>query len=107
MCFKYKGYRIDSTNAASRELVHHGYSLYDVKRILEEGYDCSRSRRKVNILEKCIRQGRKEVKAVVALITVPYSDGYTDTLWKLIHFGVVTYTRRKNETRYVESGTWL
>ncbi len=103
MYFTYEGYRLDSTQKASRELVHHGYSMYEVKRILEEGYDCSASRRKANIRERCIRRAGKEIKAVVALVTLPYSDGYTETVWKLIHFGLVTYKRRKKNARYLES----
>lgn len=105
MYFTYEGYRLDATQTASRELVHHGYSLYDAKLILEEGYDCSSSRRKANIREKCVRRGNKEIKAVAALIMPFYSDGYAETIWKLIHFGVVTYRRRRNETGHMENGS--
>ena len=93
--FTYEGFRIEPTMAGNRELAHHGYSLHYVKRILEEGYDCSSSRRKANIREKCVREKDKEMKVVVALTTPRYLDGYIETVWRLIHFGVVSYKRRK------------
>lgn len=88
--FNYKGCRIEPTLSASRELVKHGCSLYDAVEILENGYDCSASRRKVNIEEKCLRKGSKEIKAVVALTTVSYPDKFTETVWRLIHFSTIT-----------------
>ncbi len=93
--FTHEGFRIEPTIAGNRELTHHGYSLYEVKRILEEGYNCSASRRKANIREKCTQRNGKEIKVVVALVTLRYPDGYLETVWRLIHFGIISYKRRK------------
>ena len=40
--------------------------LDDVVKILEEGFDCSRSKRKKNIYERCIQKGKIIIKVVVA-----------------------------------------
>lgn len=94
---KYKGYRILPTLSASRELVEHGYSIYDVVNILENGYDCSASKRRANIEEKCLKKGNKEIKAVIALTTVTYPDKFTEAVWRLVHFGITTYKKRRRK----------
>ncbi|MBW3019154.1 hypothetical protein KY329_03150, partial [Candidatus Woesearchaeota archaeon] len=48
---KYKGLRIAVTNSAMIELINEGKTLFDVVRILEEGYDAPRQR-KAGIIEK-------------------------------------------------------
>ena len=91
---RYKGLRIEPTLAATRELLKYNKDLTDVLEILKEGYDCSASKRKPNILEKCVRMGKKEFKAVVAKTTVSYPDGYIESVWRLIHFGKITFKKR-------------
>ena len=59
--------------------------LWDVLEILERGYDCSRSKRKANVLERCIRRGNSVFKAVA----VDLEDYFL-----LIHFGKFTYKKR-------------
>lgn len=59
----YKGMRIEPTLSASRELMNEGKDLYDVLKILEEGYDCSASKRDKNITERCWKKVyRKSIK---------------------------------------------
>ena len=91
--WKYEGLRIVVTPSAGRELVHHGYTQHTVLKILEYGYGCSASRRKENIIEKCIRKGNKEVKAVVARVETTHPGGKKEEIWILIHFGVNTYRK--------------
>jgi len=96
----YKGLRIEPTLSASRELMKEGKDLNDVLEILEQGYYCNPSKRKYNIVEKCLRRGNKEYKAVVAQAEVTYPDNYIEKIWRLIHFGKITYKkgrRKKNE----------
>ena len=57
--------------------------------ILENGYDCSVSKRAENIVERCLKKGDKEMKAVVAKVHVKYPDGYSEEVWRLIHFGII------------------
>lgn len=87
--------RIEPTLSASRELAEHGKDLYDVLEILDKGYDCARSRRKKDIIERCCRKGSKEYKAVLAETEVTYSDGYVERVLRLIHFGKTTYKKKR------------
>lgn len=91
---RYRGLRIEPTLAATRELLKHDKDLTDVLEILDTGYDCGASKRKLGIIEKCIRKGDKEFKAVVAKIIVRYPDGYTEYVWRLIHFGKTGFKKR-------------
>ncbi len=96
---KYNGLRIEPTLSASRELMKEGNDLTDVLEILEEGYDCSASRRKSNIIEKCLRKGDKEYKAVIAETEVTYPDNYIEKVWRLIHFGKITYKKQRRRKK--------
>ena len=82
---RYQNKEIKATKTASEELWHSKKDLWDVLEILEQGYDCSRSKRKPNILEKCINRGNTVLKAVVV-------DRGNHLL--LIHFGKFTYKKR-------------
>ena len=96
---KYKGLRIEPTLSASRELMKEGRDLNDVLEILEEGYECSASKRKFNIVEKCLKRGNKEYKAVIAETDATYQDNYTEKVWRLIHFGKITYKKRRRKEK--------
>ena len=95
----YKGMRIEPTLSASRELVREGKDLYDVIEILEEGYDCSKSKRKKKITERCLRKGNKEYRAVLAETEVTYPDGYIENVLRLIHFGKSTYKKQRKRKK--------
>jgi len=72
------------------ELAHHGMDLDDVAEVLNEGYDCSRSKRRKGVLEKCINRGNKTIKVVVQRGFIEI-DG--QECWELIHVG--KFTRRQ------------
>lgn len=91
--------RIEPTLSASRELVREGKDLHDVLSILEDGYDCSRSKRSKEIIEKCLRKGSKEYKAVLAETEVIYPDGYIEKVLRLIHFGKSTYKKERRRRK--------
>ena len=95
----FNGMRIEPTLSASRELVREGKDLYDILSILEDGYDCSTSKRKKNIIEKCLRKGNKEYKAVLAETEVTYPDGYIEKVLRLIHFGKSTYNKKRRRRK--------
>ena len=82
---RYQGNDIRVTKEAAEELWQLKQDLWNVLEIIEEGYDCSSSRRKENILEKCARKGNDVYKAVVA---------DCGEYMLLIHFGKFTYKRR-------------
>ncbi len=82
---RYRDKEIKATKKASEELWEYRKDLWDVVEILEEGYLCSRSPRKENIMEMCITRGNRVFKAVVA---------DCGEYWLLIHFGKFTYKNR-------------
>jgi len=97
---EFQGLRIDATRTASRELIQEGKSMFDVLEILEYGYSSNPSRRKPNIIEKSLRCGNKEYKAVVVKTEALTPDYLREEIWRLIHFGKTTYKKtrwRKNE----------
>lgn len=96
---KYNGMRIEPTLSAARELAEEGKDLDDVAQILNEGYDCSASKRKKNIIEKCIRKGSKEYKVVAAETEVAYPDRYVEAVLRLIHFGKVSYKKQRRKRK--------
>ncbi|MFA4820406.1 MAG: hypothetical protein WC613_05625 [Candidatus Aenigmatarchaeota archaeon] len=91
---RYQNLRIEPTLAATRELMKYNKDLADVLEVLESGYDCSASKRTENIIEKCLKRGEKEIKAVVAKTKVKYPDGYEEEVWRLVHVGIITFKKR-------------
>lgn len=66
------------------ELVKYGMDLDDVAEILNEGYDCARSKRRKGVLERCIDKGKKTIKVVVQRGFIEL-DG--KECWELIYVG--------------------
>lgn len=82
---KFEGLPIIPSAAADKELAKQNMLLSEIVKVLEEGYDCSRSKRKKDVLERCIKQGKKTRKAVVAK---SYNYTLDSECWLLIHVGV-------------------
>ena len=99
MAISYQGLRIESTLSASRELAEEGKDLHDVLKILEEGYDCSASKRGQNIVERCVKKGDKQYKVVLAQTEATYPDGYIEKVWRIIHFGKSSYKKERRKTK--------
>lgn len=93
----YNGLRIEPTLSASRELMEQGKDLYDVLKIPENGYDCSPSKRKSNIIEKGLRRGNKEYRVVLAETEVIYPDRSREKVFRIIHFGKIAYKKDRRE----------
>jgi len=81
----YMGKPILPSKTVMYELRDTGMDLYDVLHILEDGFDCYRSRRSKNIVERCETKGGKVLKVVVA-------DMHDH--WKLIHVGKTTASKK-------------
>lgn len=79
--FEWKGKTLIPTKKALDEMSHHDVDMHKVKEILEEGFDCARSKRKRNIAERGIRRSGKIVKVVVADV---------GSYCKIIHVGEFT-----------------
>ena len=61
----WQGKLLMPSKAALDEMYDLNVNLNDVMDILEEGFDCPRSKRKKNKLERCAKRGRKIIKVVV------------------------------------------
>lgn len=80
------GKELKPSGAAFRELLKHNMDLYDVLDILENGYDCQRSKREKGTIEKCMKKGKK-IRKVVVVDSLQY---YDDTeVWLITHIGVI------------------
>jgi hypothetical protein len=90
----YEGLRIEVTLSASRELLKENLDLNDVVEVLEDGYDCGTGKRREDTIERCIRKGNKVVKAVVVKTSVTYPDKFQESVWRLIHVGMFTYSKK-------------
>jgi len=55
------------TESAAKEAEKLGLSLDDVARLLDESYDCIKSKRKSGIDERCVRTNGKIMKIVIEL----------------------------------------
>ena len=88
---EYLDLKINISDSAMRELIKHEKTLYDVVKILEEGYEAPRKRKKGTI-EKWYDKGNKTFNVV---IIKSYNVIMHRECWVLVHFG--RFTRRKNE----------
>ncbi|MFH0714482.1 MAG: hypothetical protein V1847_01570 [Candidatus Diapherotrites archaeon] len=82
---KFEGLKVIPSRSAFRELCRQGMTIADAIRVLEEGFDCEVSPRKKEVLEKCVRKGRKMLK-VVAVKSFNYSMNCE--CWLLLHVGI-------------------
>ncbi|MFQ5975637.1 MAG: hypothetical protein ACE5J5_04920, partial [Candidatus Hydrothermarchaeales archaeon] len=75
---KYDGKPVIPTKRSMEELEEEGLDIDNVVEILEKGFDCSRSKRRISIEEKCVQK-----KSTIIKVVVEYVGDY----WKLIHVG--------------------
>jgi type II secretory pathway component PulF len=83
--FEWNGKPLIPTKHALDEMDNAGIDMYKAVEILEEGFDCARSKRKANVFERCITRGSKVLKVVVADI---------GSYYKIIHAGEFTAKKR-------------
>ncbi len=84
MDIAYKGRPLRPTKSAYHELKNLGMDLYDVLRVLEEGYDCHKGRRKEGVTEKCLQFDDMAIKVVAA---ESYEYWSKQEVYAIIHVG--------------------
>src|SRR3989338_8253926 len=77
--FEWQGKPLIPTKAVLDEMDHADIDMYKAVEILNEGFDCARSKRKKNAYERCLRRGKKIMKVVAADM---------GNYYKLIHVGI-------------------
>lgn len=85
----WKGLPLKATKSAYHELEELGMDLSDAVEILEQGYDCLRSKRQEGVYERCLDIGDKTVKIVVGRCVERFTN---EERWSVIHVG--EFTRR-------------
>ncbi len=86
----YKEFPLIPTKSAMKELFDLGMDLFTVADVLDQGYDCHRSKRKTGTLERCIDKGGKTVNVVVVQ---SYDHSLQTEVWAITHVGM--FTKRK------------
>ncbi|MFO7618330.1 MAG: hypothetical protein R6W91_01535 [Thermoplasmata archaeon] len=86
----YKYCQLIPSRSALKEMYDLGFDLFMVTEILEEGYDCSRSRRTAGTIERCIDRGGKTLKAVAVQ---SYNHSLGAEVWVITHVGMFTKRR--------------
>jgi len=86
----YEEFPLMPTRAAMKELCDLGLDLTDVAEVLEDGYDCYRSKRKKGTIEKCIDKGNKTLKTVVVQ---SFNHSLDTDVWAITHVGIFTKRR--------------
>ena len=86
----FKGFQIIPSRAASDEMVKYGLLMEDIIKILNEGYNCPGSKRKENIIERCIDKKGKTLKVVISKV---YYYSLSEEVWILTHVGMITKRR--------------
>ena len=75
-----------ASKAANDELGRYRIYLDEAVRVLHEGYDCSRSKRKKGTCEMCMRMKGRIVRVVVAKSNATWSG---EPIWVITHVGEV------------------
>lgn len=91
---KYRKRAIVPTRSAYNELKDLRMNLFDALDVLENGYDCSRSKRSKGKIERCLRLNNHVTRVVVAEGQFVYPDGGIKEVYWLIHISVETYKKR-------------
>jgi len=81
---KYKGYEVKLYRTADKEMLHLKIYLDDVIKILEEGQDASRSKRRTGTIEKALRIRGKMIKVVVVESITRWNN---ERVWLITHVG--------------------
>ena len=84
MCPIWQGKPLIVSNAAYKELLDYGMNTYDIITVLENGYDCPRSKRKSGTIERCLKRKDKITKVVVVESLQQWSE---EMVWLIIHVG--------------------
>jgi hypothetical protein len=86
----HKGFPLVLTRSAMKELFDLGLDLVKMAEVLDDGYDCYRSRRKKGTLERCVDRSGKTIKVVAVL---SYNHSLRTEVWAITH--VCVFTKRR------------
>lgn len=82
----WKGVPVKPSKSADEEMARLRIYLDEVCRVLDEGYDCSRSRRRNGTIERCMRMKGRIIRVVVAK---SHSTWDGEPVWVITHIGEI------------------
>jgi len=86
------GLRLILTKRGGRELENVGLDRWDAAEILTQGWNCSRSKRRIGTIERCLDWGHKVFRAVA--IKGPYtSEGEIEEAYYLVHVSIEAHKK--------------
>jgi hypothetical protein len=87
----YEGLPLVPSRSVANELYNYNLMLRDILDVLEQGYNCAKSKRKKGTIERCLDRKRKTTRVV---ITKAYNYSLDSEVWVIIHVGVTTKPKR-------------
>lgn len=84
---EWKGLPVIPSRRAAEEMYREKLLIHDMIEVLETGYDCARSRRRENVVERCVNAKNKTLKVVAAR---SYNYDMESEVWVITHVGRFT-----------------
>jgi hypothetical protein len=75
------------SRSAMNELYDNDLDINDVLSVLEQGYDCAKSKRAKDVIARCIDQKRKTIKVVVVK---SFNYSINSEVWVITHVGITS-----------------
>ena len=83
----FQGIPLIPSRAAMNEMFDFGINIESIMDILENGYDCAKSKRSKDTIERCIDKKKKAIR-VVAVHSYNYS--LETDVWVITHIGITS-----------------
>ena len=96
---QWKEKRLELTHSAYRELTELGLDMLEIVYVLDNGFNCSESKRKKGTIEKCIVKGKKLLRVVIKEWDYDYPNGELEDVLRIIHIGKENLTQQKFEKK--------
>ena len=94
---EYNNKRIVPTRSAYYELMDLKLDLFEILDVFENGYDCAKGKREKGTIERCLKKGKKVLRAVMAEGEFSYPDGCVENVYWLIHVSEETFKKRRRK----------
>lgn len=87
----YEGLPLVPSRSVANELYNCNLMLRDVLDILEQGYDCAKSKRKKGTIERCLDRKKKTMRVVIVRA---YNYSLDSEVWVIIHVGITSKPKK-------------
>ncbi len=87
----YEGLPLVPSRSVANELYNCDLMLRDILEVLEQGYDCAKSKRKKGTIERCLDRKKKTMRVVIVRA---YNYSLDSEAWVIIHVGVTSKPKK-------------